>query len=106
MLAGLSTACQGPAPSATQPAFPPASFDHLWAAYTRCVATSDVDSARRHADLLHQAAYRWEEARTFLPSTLDQYVASPPSRLAADPRELATACRDHADRIEQAVARQ
>ncbi len=79
-------------------------FNHLWAAYTRCVTSSDPAAARQQADLLHKAAYRESDSRTFLPRTLDQYVAEPPIRLAADPRDLALACRNHVDGIENAHA--
>lgn len=94
--------CQSGPSSAPASVTDSASFDRLWTAYTRCVGSSDLDTARSEADLLHRAAYRDQDSRTFLPSTLDRYVERPPIRLAADPRELATACRSHADRIEQA----
>ncbi len=96
---GLAVACQGPAPVPTPPSS--SSFEHLWTAYTHCVSTSDADAARRQADVLHQAAHREQDRETFLPRTLDRYVEKPPSRLAADPRALANACRAHADRMEQ-----
>ena len=80
-------------------------FNHLWTAYTRCVTSSAPAAARQQADLLHKAAYRESDRRTFLPGTLDQYVAEPPTRLAADPRDLALACRNHVDHIENARAR-
>lgn len=76
-------------------------FEHLWKTYRHCVSSSNPEAAREHAALLHQAAYRDEDMHTFLPTVLDQYVEKAPSRLAADPRVLAAACRDHADRIEQ-----
>ncbi len=94
--------CQSPSASVPTSSTDSVPFDRLWTAYTRCVGSSDLDTARSQADLLHRAAYRDQDARTFLPSTLDRYVERPPIRLAADPRELATACRSHADRIEQA----
>ena len=103
-LVGMGAGCQGTPPSPTAAAIDHASFPQLWAAYTRCVNTSDVDSARRQAALLHQAAYRDQETRTFLPTTVDKFVEKPPTRLAADPRDLASACRSHADRIEGAQA--
>lgn len=93
--------CQSAPPPAAQVASDHASFDRLWNAYTRCVTSSDLEAARQQADLLHRAAYRNQDARTFLPSTLDQYVQEPPARLAADPRELAVACRNHVDHIER-----
>ena len=96
--------CQSTARSDAQSTSEHASFDRLWKAYTRCVATSDLEAARQQADLLHRAAYHDQDARTFLPSTLDQYVQAPPARLAADPRELAMACRSHVDHIESVQA--
>lgn len=99
--AGLfSVGCQSAEPiRSAQPVTP--TFEHLWTTYRHCVASSNPDAAREHADLLHRAAYREEHRRTFLPTVLDQYVEQAPSRLAADPRVLAAACRDHADRIAQ-----
>ncbi|MFO0774289.1 MAG: hypothetical protein U0172_06465 [Nitrospiraceae bacterium] len=74
-------------------------FDRLWASYLHCVNATDVNDAHAHALVLEQAAAHEEDYSTFLPSTLNRYVTKPPSRLAADPRALATACRDHVDRI-------
>ncbi|GKS57504.1 hypothetical protein YTPLAS18_10310 [Nitrospira sp.] len=95
--------CQSTPPPAGPSVSDHASFDRLWKAYTRCVSSSDLEAARQQAALLHHAAYR-DQGRTFLPSTLDQYVQAPPARLAADPRELAMACRNHVDHIESVQA--
>ncbi|CAI4030975.1 hypothetical protein DNFV4_01407 [Nitrospira tepida] len=98
----FSAGCQTSSSSTPGPAIDPSQFDHLWKAYTRCMTSRDLDTARRQADLLHQAVLHESDRTTFLPSTLDRYVEKPPTRLAADPRELATACRSHVTKIEHA----
>jgi hypothetical protein len=98
----LSAGCQSLSPSNQVSVVDPPQFDHLWKAYTRCMTSPDLDTARRQADLLHQAILHESDRTTFLPSTLDRYVEKPPTRLAADPRELATACRSHVAKIEHA----
>ena len=96
--------CHSTPPPASKGVTEPPSFDRLWTAYTRCVKTSDLESARQQAELLHRAAFPEQDAGTFLPHSLDQYVEKPPTRLAADPHQLAAACGSHLNRIEQAQA--
>ncbi|MEX5212992.1 MAG: hypothetical protein NW703_02400 [Nitrospiraceae bacterium] len=102
----VAAGCHTSSPSTQGTAVEPPQFDHLWKAYTRCMTSRDLDTARRQADFLHQAVLHESDRTTFLPSPLDRYVEKPPTRLAADPRELATACRSHVSKIEHAQAQQ
>jgi len=74
----------------------------LWETYTDCKVASDLHQASVRMEKL-AAATRLQDANAGfvlpLPTTLERFVTSPPSRLAVDVRAMTAACSLHTGQL-------
>ena len=77
-------------------------FMSLWETYTDCKVASDLHQASVRMEKL-AAATRLQDANAGfvlpLPTTLERFVTSPPSRLAVDVRAMTAACSLHTGQL-------
>jgi hypothetical protein len=71
------------------------SFMSLWATYSQCQASTDLNQLRETASTLTNAANRSLTQESFvlpLPGKLEQFVSTPAARFAVDVKAMAAAC--------------
>lgn len=84
--------------------FDDATFMRLWAIYNRCQVNEDPGQMWGDVQRLNDAVRtigRQEQAARLLPERIEQWLAEPPSRLAADPRAMAASCALLAGQVAQ-----
>lgn len=78
---------------------PEHTFQRMWALYQQCRSVTDLAHVLTAAEHLDQLAREDERNRRPPPRMLRVMIASPPVRLAADPKAMSAACLTRADQM-------
>lgn len=78
---------------------PEEQFQSLWRIYTQCLASREAAAVREDVEILSRAAFANEGIGGELPDAFVGWVATPPVRLAVEPKAMAAACAVHGGRI-------